>query len=394
MGALPQRMAQGGAQEQGGGCLKVVGKLEDVAAVSGVSRSTVSRVLNGGSVSEVTRLKVLAAMADTGYRPNLAARTLASGRSGVVGVVIHVAAEVLFQDIFFSGLFHGISQGLAERDAGMMLWLANLPKEQTLQRILGMRLFDGLLVTADTLDDPLVDGLVASDLPTVLIGHRHRDRSASYVDIHNERAAEQVVDHLISLGRTRIGHIAGRPGGTSAEERLTGYRRAVSRAGLGSDGLVYRGDYLTQSGIDGAAFLLEAGVDAIFAASDTMALGALQELARRGVHVPDDVAVAGFDDVIEAAEADPPLTTMRQDTRLLGVEAAHTLFRLLNDPDALPQRVILPTELLIRRSTVGSLDRTLPPTNDPTTDRRRTAPARLASTPRFRPSDQGGVISK
>lgn len=335
----------------------MVGKLEDVAAVSGVSRSTVSRVLNGGSVSEGTRRKVLAAMAETGYRPNLAARTLASGRSGVVGVVIHVPAEVLFQDVFFSGLFHGISEGLAERDAGMMLWLANLPKEQTLERILGMRLFDGLLVTADTLDDPLVDGLVASDLPTVLIGHRHKDRSASYVDIHNERAAEQVVDHLISLGRTRIGHIAGRPGGTSAAERLTGYRRAVARAGLDSDGLVYRGDYLTQSGIDGAAFLLEAGVDAIFAASDTMALGSLQELARRGVRVPEDVAVAGFDDVIEAAEADPPLTTMRQDTELLGLEAAHTLFRLLNDPEALPQRVILPTELLIRQSTVGSVHR-------------------------------------
>jgi DNA-binding LacI/PurR family transcriptional regulator len=340
----------------------MAGKLEDVAAVSGVSRSTVSRVLNGGSVSEDTRRRVLAAMEETGYRPNLAARTLASGRSGVVGVVIHVPPEVLFQDIFFSGLFHGISEGLAERGAGMMLWLANLSKEQTLERILGMRLFDGLLVTADTLDDPLVDGLVASDLPTVLIGHRHKDRSASYVDIHNERAAEQVVDHLISLGRTRIGHIAGRRGGTSAEERLTGYLRAMQRAGLGTDGLVYRGDYLAHSGVDGAAVLLDAGVDAIFAASDTMALGVLQELERRGIRVPDDVAVAGFDDVVEAADSDPPLTTMRQDTRLLGREAAHTLFRLLGDHEALPQRVILPTELLIRQSTVGSMIRATPAT--------------------------------
>jgi DNA-binding LacI/PurR family transcriptional regulator len=335
----------------------MAGKLEDVAAVSGVSRSTVSRVLNGGSVSEDTRQRVLEAMALTGYRPNLAARTLASGRSGVVGVVIHVAPDVLFQDVFFSGLFHGISEGLAERGAGMMLWLANLSKEQTLERILGMRLFDGLLVTADTLDDPLVDGLVASDLPTVLIGHRHKDRSASYVDIHNERAAEQVVDHLVSLGRTRIGHIAGRPGGTSAEERLTGYRRAMQRAGLDTQGLIYRGDYLAQSGRDGAAFLVEAGADAIFAASDTMALGALHELHDRGIDVPARIAVAGFDDVVEAADADPPLTTMRQDTRLLGREAAHTLFRLLNDDDALPQRVTLPTELLIRQSTVGSMTR-------------------------------------
>jgi DNA-binding LacI/PurR family transcriptional regulator len=331
------------------------GKLEDVAAASGVSRSTVSRVLNGGPVSEDTRQRVLAALAQTGYRPNLAARTLASGRSGVVGVVIHVAADVLFQDIFFSGLFHGVSVGLAERGAGMMLWLANLSKEETLERILGMRLFDGLLVTADTLEDPLVDGLVASDLPTVLIGHRHHDRSASYVDIHNERAAEAVVDHLVSLGRTRIGHIAGRRGGTSAEERLTGYRRAMARAGLPTDGLVVRGDYLARSGADGAAALVEAGVDAIFAASDTMALGALEELHRRGISVPGQVAVAGFDDIAQAATADPPLTTMRQDTQMLGREAAHTLFRLLSDPDTLPRRVVLPTELLIRQSTVGSM---------------------------------------
>jgi DNA-binding LacI/PurR family transcriptional regulator len=312
----------------------------------------VSRVLNGGSVSDDTRRRVLEAMEQTGYRPNLVARTLASGRSGVVGVVIHVSPDLLFRDPFFSGLFHGISEGLAEREAGMMLWLANLSKEQTLERIQGMRLFDGLLVTADMLDDPLVDGLVASDLPTVLIGHRHRDRSASYVDIHNERAAEQVVDHLIAVGRTRIGHIAGRLGGTSAEERLTGYHRAMARAGLDSTGLVYRGDYLRASGADGARKLLDAGVDAIFAASDSMALGAIEELQRGGVRIPQDVAVAGIDDLPAAATADPPLTTMRQDERLLGREAARTLFRLLADPDARAQRVILPTELLIRGSTV------------------------------------------
>jgi DNA-binding LacI/PurR family transcriptional regulator len=333
----------------------VVRKLEDVAAASGVSRSTVSRVLNGGSVSPTTRRRVEAAMVATGYRPNLAARTLASGRSGVVGVVIHVPAQVLFKDIFFSALFHGISEALAERGAGMMVWLADLPKEQTLGRILGMRFLDGLLVTADTLDDPLVDGLIASDVPTVLIGHRHRDRHVSYVDIHNERAAEQVVDHLISLGRTRIGHITGRAGGTSAEERLTGYRRAVARAGLSSEGLVFRGDYLETSGVEGAAVLAEAGADAIFAANDTMAIGALHELRRLGIDVPGEIAVAGFDGLDEAARTEPPLTTMHQDTGLLGREAAQTLLRLLNDPDAVPRRVILPTELQVRQSTIGSI---------------------------------------
>jgi DNA-binding LacI/PurR family transcriptional regulator len=272
-----------------------------------------------------------------------------------VGVVIHVPPDLLFQDVFFSGLFHGIAETLAQRNAGMMLWLANLTKEQTLGRILGMRLFDGLIVTADMLDDPLVDGLVQSSLPTVLVGHRHQDRSASYVDIDNERAAEQVTDHLISLGRRRVGHITGRRGGVSAEERLTGYRRAMERAQLAADDLVVEGDYLQRSGELGASRLLEAGVDAIFCASDAMAFGALRQLARQGVRVPDDVAVAGFDDLPEAAESSPPLTTIRQDTGQLGTEAAGALFRLLNDPTASPQRVILPTELVIRQSTVGPL---------------------------------------
>jgi DNA-binding LacI/PurR family transcriptional regulator len=333
----------------------MAGTLDDLAALSGVSRSTVSRAINGGSVAKATKQRVLEAMEQTGYRPNLAARTLASGRSGVVGVVIHVSPDLLFQDVFFSVLFHGIAEALAQRNAGMMLWLANLPKEQTLERILGMRLFDGLIVTADMLDDPLVDGLVRSSLPTVLVGHRHKDRSASYVDIDNERAAEQVTDHLISLGRRRVGHITGRRGGVSAEERLTGYRRAMERAHLPTEGLVTEGDYLVRSGELGAARLLEAGIDAIFCASDTMAFGALRQLARQGLRVPDDVAVSGFDDLPEAADSDPPLTTIRQDTGQLGTEAAGALFRLLNDPSASPQRVILPTELVIRQSTVGPL---------------------------------------
>jgi DNA-binding LacI/PurR family transcriptional regulator len=333
----------------------VVGTLDDVAAVSGVSRSTVSRVINGGSVSERARSRVLEAMAQTGYRPNLAARTLASGRSGVVGVVIHVPPDLLFQDVFFSRLFNGISAGLADRGAGMMVWLANLTKEQTLERILGMRLFDGLIVTADMLDDPLVDGLVASSLPTVLVGHRHKDRSASYVDIDNERSAEAVTDHLISLGRCRIGHITGRRGGVSAEERLTGYRRAMERAGLPTDGLIAEGDYLAPSGAAAALKLVEAGADAIFCASDAMALAALEAVAAQGVRVPDDIAVAGFDDIADAARSTPPLTTMRQSTDQLGSEAANALFRLLNDDGEAPQRVILPTELIIRQSTVGPI---------------------------------------
>jgi DNA-binding LacI/PurR family transcriptional regulator len=154
-----------------------------------------------------------------------------------------------------------------------------------------------------------------------------------------------------------VGHITGRRGGVSAEERLTGYRRAMQRADLPTDGLVVDGDYLQRSGEVGAERLVAAGANAIFCASDAMAIGALRALERLGRAVPDDVAVAGFDDLPQASETSPPLTTMRQDTGRLGIEAAHALFRLLGDREAAPQRVILPTELVIRQSTVGPLGR-------------------------------------
>lgn len=326
--------------------------LDDLAQLSGVSRATVSRVINGGPVSEETRLKVLQVLESHDYRPNLAARSLASGRTGVIGVVMHVDPPLLFEDPYFATLLHGLSDVLSEQAAGMMFWLGNRSKEETLNRILGMGLLDGVVVTADMLDDPLVDGLLVSDLPTVLIGHRRTDLEASYVDVDNINAAETVTRHLINIGRTRIGHITGRRGTVAAEDRLQGYLKAMRRTGLSTDGLVAEGDFNRPSGVVAARQLLDSGVDAIFAANDATATGALEELRTRGLTVPDEVALAGFDDLPFASELDPPLTTIRQGVHAHGSEAARALFRLLENPGS-PRRVLLPTELVIRQSTVG-----------------------------------------
>jgi len=164
--------------------------IDELAALSGVSRATVSRVLNGGSVSAKTRLRVEAVLDEANYRPNLAARSLASGRSNVVGVVMHIDSHLLFQDPYFSQLMQGMSTELADHSAGMMLWLGNRSKEDTLGGILSMGLIDGVVVTANDLDDPLVDGLLASSLPVVLVGHRKADRTASYVDVDGVHAAD------------------------------------------------------------------------------------------------------------------------------------------------------------------------------------------------------------
>lgn len=327
--------------------------IDELAAMSGVSRATVSRVINGGPVSEETRKKVLEVLQRTNYRPNLAARSLAAGRSGIIGVVVHAAPNVLFRDPYFALLLHGLTETLAEKAAGMMTWLGNRTKEETLNRILGMGLLDGVIVTADHLVDPLVDGLLASDLPTVLIGHRREDDTASYVDVDNLTAADLVTTHLIGLGRQRIGHITGTRATVAGEDRLGGYLAAMGRAGLSTDGLIEEGDFGTGTGRRAAKTLIGRGVDALFCANDATAAGALESIREAGLRVPEDIAIAGFDDLAFAGELDPPLTTVRQGIERQGIEAARTLFQLLESPNGGARRVILPTELMIRQSTVG-----------------------------------------
>ena len=331
--------------------------IDELARLSGVSRATVSRVINGGSVSDKTRRRVQHVLAETGYRPNLAARTLASGRSGVVGVVMHVDPHLLFRDPYFGQLLQGMSDEFVDLAAGMMLWLGNRTKEETLDKILSTGLVDGVIVTAHYREDPLVDGLLASHLPTVLVGHRRHDRSASYVDVDHVHAADIVTSHLIQIGRTRIGHITGMRGTVAAEDRIVGYRRAMERAGLPSDELIVDGDFNAPSGVIGAEMLLDRRCDAIFCANDAMAAGALETIHARDLRVPDDVALAGFDDLDFSALLDPPLTTVRQGVREQGTEAARALLQLVNDPDGGPRRVVLPTELVIRQSTVGGVSR-------------------------------------
>lgn len=332
--------------------------LDDLAELSGVSRATVSRVMNGGPVSEATRRRVQEILERENFRPNLAARSLARGRSGVVGVVMHLPARMLFQDPYFAQLLQGMSDALGEQEAGMMLWLGNRSKQETLGRILAMNLLDGVIVTANFLDDPLVDGLLDSALPTVLIGHRREDLTASYVDIDNIGAAETITTHLVRLGRRRIGHISGTRNTVAGEDRIVGYHNAMARAGMSTDGLMVEGDFNEQSGVAGAAALLDRAVDAIFCANDRTARGALEVLMARGVRVPEDVAIAGFDDLEFAAQLDPPLTTIRQGVDQQGAEAARTLIQLLQHPAGGPRRVLMPAELVIRQSTVGHLRQT------------------------------------
>ena len=185
----------------------------------------------------------MAVLERTGYRPNLAARTLASGRSGVVGVVMHVESPKLFQDPYFSQLLQGMSDALSETATGMMLWLGNRSKEETLDQILGMGLLEGVIVTAYNLEDPLVDGLLTSSLPTVLVGHRRADRSASYVDVDHVRAADSVTSHLVDAGGA--GSATSPDAAAPSLERIASWGISARWTGRGSptEGLIVDGDF-------------------------------------------------------------------------------------------------------------------------------------------------------
>lgn len=330
-----------------------VATLEEIGHLSGVSRSTVSRVLNDDPrVHEETRRKVLAVIEETGYHPNLAARGLASGRSDVLGIVIPVGLSMVFADPFYAMLLQGIADTARGRDKFVMLWLAEPEYErQTIEQVAAGGAVDGVVVASSASDDPLVATLVETGKPFVSIG-RHPSRSdVSFVDIDNREAGRMATEHLIRRGATRIATIAGPSDMVAGNDRLAGYRDALEAAGLDFDpALVVHGDFTASSASEAMRTLLEHEPDGVFAANDAMAIAAIREIQRAGLEVPGDVAVVGFDDGPRAADAVPSLTTVRQPIRRLGSTAVTTLLDIVADPGRRIREVILPTELVVRAS--------------------------------------------
>ncbi|MBS1694478.1 MAG: LacI family DNA-binding transcriptional regulator [Actinobacteria bacterium] len=320
--------------------------LEEVARLAGVGRGTASRVVNGSAhVSAHTREAVERAVRELGYVPNQAARALKTRRTDTIALVIAEDEERVFSEPFFAGLLRGISR--AVEASSRRLVLSMVPAESQLERLaqfLTPQHVDGVLVASmhDGLDLPRALGV-----PVVYVG-RPTDPEASFVDVDNVGGARVAVEHLISRGRRRIACIAGPQDMASGRDRLDGYRAALAVAGLpADDALVELGDFSDASGVAGAAALLtrRPDLDAIFAANDVMALGAMRELGARGLSVPTDVALVGFDGSAAAATASTPLTTVYQPVGTMGASMVAVLGRLIEDPDAGPESVILPAEL-------------------------------------------------
>jgi LacI family transcriptional regulator len=327
--------------------------IRQIAKLAGVSRSTVSRVLNDHpSVSPERREQVLRVIAKTGFRPDPIARSLSRRRSHIIGLVIPLAIRSLFDDPFFPRLIQGISQGCKAHDYTLSLFLFHSQEEERelFHGISRNQLLDGVIVTATRTGDPLIPRLVESQVPLVVQG-RHEDPRVSYVDVDNMTGATAAVTHLIRLGCQRIATITGPLDSTAAQDRKQGYLDALQDRGrLIDETLIVSGDFTQASGYEAMLRLLPHKPDAVFVASDTMAIGALRAIRGAGLTVPDDIALVGFDDLPQSTMVDPPLTTVRQPIQRVGALAVKTLIDILQNGLDLPHRLILPTELVIRDS--------------------------------------------
>ena len=325
--------------------------MERIAELSGVSRSTVSRVINDDRrVSSATRERVRAVIEQEGYEPNLMARSLASGRTNMLAVVLPMSKKEVLSDPYFFALMNGIAKAADARGRFVMLSLAESGFRHRIEDIARQRLVDGVILSASQFDDPQIDRLLESGIDFVNVGRTDRE-DVSYVDVDNVGGARDATVHLLSLGRRRVATIAGPSYSVPGIDRLQGYMEALAGHGLEvDDNLIEEGDFTVGSGRQAMRRLLEQQPDAVFAASDRMAVGALREIGAAGLRVPLDVSVVGFDDIALARNSDPELTTVRQEPAELGAAAVELLVDLIEDQTAVGRKVIVPAELVVRAS--------------------------------------------
>ncbi|WP_394436707.1 LacI family DNA-binding transcriptional regulator [Streptomyces sp. SGAir0957] len=329
--------------------------LEEVAARAGVGRGTVSRVINDApGVRSSTRDAVRRAIAELGYVPNLAARSLAVRRADAVALVMMESDWRLFGEPFFSEIVRAVGNALA--DSGMQLLLTLIRSETERQRFVayarGGRV-DGVLLMSVRAQDPLPDMLADAGLPTVLLGRRTGEECVTYVDADNVGGARAAVSHLLDSGCRTIAAITGPLDMYVAQCRLRGYREALRQAGVADvPSLIVEGDFTEERGRLAMADLIEQHptLDGVFAASDTTAAGALAALHAAGRRVPDDVKVIGFDDFPLAERTNPKLTTVRQPVDEIGRTMVRLLEEEMREPATAWRHVILRTELVLRDS--------------------------------------------
>jgi len=327
--------------------------LEEVAATAGVSRSTVSRVVNGSTqVSPEVLAAVTAAIEELNYVPNRAARSLANRQTMAIALVVPEETTRFFGDPYFAAVVHGIAHAIESSDYVLNLQLASpfAPSAKMTKYLLGGNV-DGAIVISHHSGDHFLATL-GDTLPVVFGGRPMlpAETNSYFVDVDNAAAAELGTKHLVETGRKRIAIIAGPADMPAGIDRTEGWSRALTAAGLQQD-LIVHGDFSMVSGARSMRELLdrEPELDGVFVASDLMATGAVSVLRERGRRIPEDVAVVGFDDSPAAIGGDIQLTTVHQPSMEMGEKMAHMLISMLRGEQT-ERECIMETRLVIRQS--------------------------------------------
>ena len=318
--------------------------LEAIGRLAGVSRSTVSRVLNDHpDVRPEVRTRVEAVIEKTGYLPNQAARALASNRTGLLGLIMPTVVDELFGDPYYSALVQGIQLGCSEVGSIFSIFPVDGVEGQRalLPTLVAQGFIDGVIATAGPRSERLIADLRERGKNLVVVGHPVDDRDLRRVDVDNTAGSASAVEYLVGLGRLRIGFVGPSLNYVYGAERLKGFHEASVNAGRVVDDRLIRLDEPTiEGGYRAAASVLRERPDAIHAGTDLMAEGVLRALRENGLRVPDDVAVVGFDGLPSARPTHPVLTTVVQPVVEVGRVAVHLL---ANEDDSLGDVVILPT---------------------------------------------------
>ena len=325
---------------------------KDVAERAQVSQATVSRVLNNNpSVAEGLRVRVLQAVRDLGYQPNRAARRLRANTNDVLGLII---SDI--ENPYFISVVRGVEDAAyAEQMSVVLCNTDEKPEKQRMYlQVMQAEQVAGLIIAPTHMEDGAeLAPLIQAGMHMVLLDRRASNCKVDAVTVDNVGGAYDAVKHLIDLGYRRIGLVGGVPHLTTGKERNEGYCKALSDAGIEPDEAYIKiGDFKTESGYRLTHQLLASAPPprAIFAANNLMTLGALRAIHERGLRIPEDVALVGFDDMPWSGELCPPLTAVAQPTYDLGQEAVRLLVRRLHDPHTSFNTVVLQTHLVIRES--------------------------------------------
>ena len=330
----------------------------DVAREAGVSGATVSRVYNDpGSVLADTREKVLKASAKLGYTPNIIARNFVRGKSGNIGVVMpYIPGVHIFSAYYFSEILSGIGEALREKRYDLMLFLHRM-EERSSERyqdfFAGGRV-DGCILLGTKRHDRRLLELKEKGRHFCLINNYLEDRSISFIDVDNVSGSYDIVKYLISLGCSRIAFLNGPDEYMNSRDRRKGYMAAMEEAGLpAGKELLFEGNYGYKSGYQAADRICDTKElpDAVFAANDRMAAGLMEGLKKKGIRIPEDISVAGYDDSDIASISEPPLTTVRVPFYEMGLECARMFVDLVESKGRKAFGSFIRPEAVIRRST-------------------------------------------